>query len=538
MVKVLIADDEAVECEALETMIHRLFPGVTVIPSVYDGIALVDTVEKERPDIVVVDISMPGLNGLEALEILRAKNIRMEIIIHTAYSKFDYIHKALKMGASDFLVKPVFEEDFAEAFSYVLQGVEEKKRIPETHTKLIPQTVNVVLEKNIMMSLLLRKPDETSWQLFQKSIGHEAGTGIMAVFSTTFPKQDDIVFSALLSKIKKYSSCLSIIYQEILYCYLFTDQGVYEENYHEWLNYWLLPSMRNLEKQYDIEIRGGVSMLKERFEQMPEGIEEAKIALQNEAEKNLSFYYGENRKLAENIFTHATKQLVKDMEEQNTEQALKTIDRILHENARDQQVEFATCFYAEEMLVNTALLLDLDKRRTGMRWSIQERLKELMQENIEKGIWEEAERNTNMVMPYENFIAYMKKELERLEEDRKRPLRKPNPYIEKALLYMERNYMKDISLESTAEQIGITQFYLSRLFKQEKNQTFLDILTNIRISRAIRLLMDPSRTVQNVSTMVGYAVKYFYRVFKSATGISQKEFRDEMLESPKNSQNE
>lgn len=530
MVKVLIADDEAVECEALEEMIHGLFPGVTVIPSVYDGIALVDTVEKERPDIVVVDINMPGLNGLEALEILRAKNIRMEIIIHTAYSKFDYIHKALKMGASDFLVKPVFEEDFAESFSYVLEGVEEKKRIPETSLKWMPETVNVVIEKNIMMSLLLKKPDETSWKLFQKSIGHETGAGMIVAFSVDSHKKEEKVFSALLSKIKKYSSCLSIIHQKILYCYLFTDEGIQEENYREWLTYWLLPSIRKLGQEHDMEIQGGVSMRKDKFEQMTEAIEESNIALQNEAEKHLSFYHGENRKLASNIFVHMAKQIAKDMEEKNLRQAMEDIACVLRENGREQEIEFASCFYAEEMMVNAALLLDLDKRRTGMRWTIQERLKDLIQENLDQGIWEETEVNASVVMPYESFMAYMEKELERIEEDLKRPVRKPNPYIEKALLYMERNYMKDISLESTAEQIGITQFYLSRLFKQEKNQTFLDILTNIRISRAIRLLMDPSRTVQNVSTMVGYAVKYFYRIFKSVTGISQKEFRDGLLQ--------
>lgn len=133
MIKVLIADDERLQCTALEEMLDAVFPQVKVLPSAYDGLTLVQTVERECPDIVIVDINMPGLNGLEALEILRLKNINMEIIVHTAYSKFDYVHKALKLGAGDFLVKPVFEEDFRETFAHILKTAEEKKFRQDKH---------------------------------------------------------------------------------------------------------------------------------------------------------------------------------------------------------------------------------------------------------------------------------------------------------------------------------------------------------------------------------------------------------------------
>lgn len=98
------------------------------------------------------------------------------------------------------------------------------------------------------------------------------------------------------------------------------------------------------------------------------------------------------------------------------------------------------------------------------------------------------------------------------------------------MIYIERQYVKnELSMDQTAEQLGITSFYLSRLFKQEKNATFLEILTEIRVTKAIHFLMNPSKSVQSIAAMSGYNIKYFYKIFKSTTGLSQREFRKAML---------
>lgn len=108
--------------------------------------------------------------------------------------------------------------------------------------------------------------------------------------------------------------------------------------------------------------------------------------------------------------------------------------------------------------------------------------------------------------------------------------RKSNEYVERAMIYIERQYVKnELSMDQTAEQLGITSFYLSRLFKQEKNATFLEILTEIRVTKAIHFLMNPSKSVQSIAAMSGYNIKYFYKIFKSTTGLSQREFRKAML---------
>ena len=92
---------------------------------------------------------------------------------------------------------------------------------------------------------------------------------------------------------------------------------------------------------------------------------------------------------------------------------------------------------------------------------------------------------------------------------------------------MEKYYMKDISLEQAAEVSGISSFYLSRLLKQELNQTFVGMLTEIRMMNALRMLWEGKYTVKEIALQSGYNnITYFYKVFKKYTGMSVGEIRE------------
>lgn len=105
MYRIVIADDEGLECKALEKILLEYFPNVMVLPSVPNGIELISCIEREKPDIAIIDINMPGINGLEAMEMIRMKHSEMKILIVSAYSKFEYAQKALYLGADRLSVK-------------------------------------------------------------------------------------------------------------------------------------------------------------------------------------------------------------------------------------------------------------------------------------------------------------------------------------------------------------------------------------------------------------------------------------------------
>lgn len=115
MYKLLIADDEKIECTTLERMISGRVAQVKLLPSVYDGVSLVRRIEESAPDIVIADINMPGMTGLEAIERMHERRREMQVIINTAYSDFEFARRALKCGAVDYVLKPCNKEAIVHA---------------------------------------------------------------------------------------------------------------------------------------------------------------------------------------------------------------------------------------------------------------------------------------------------------------------------------------------------------------------------------------------------------------------------------------
>lgn len=89
MYTLVIADDEKIEQRVLQKMVQELCPGIKEVVCVSNGMKLVECIDQVHPDIVVLDINMPVMNGLDALEIIRLKKNDAKIVVVTAYSKFE-----------------------------------------------------------------------------------------------------------------------------------------------------------------------------------------------------------------------------------------------------------------------------------------------------------------------------------------------------------------------------------------------------------------------------------------------------------------
>lgn len=126
MYKILIADDEELERKSLHIFFSRNFPDVVLLPDAANGSQVVETVLHQKPDILILDIEMPGLNGLEALKIIRQNNRSIHVIIKTAYSKFDYAQEALNLHADFFLLKPVRKEELKACIRQIIMQIEQE----------------------------------------------------------------------------------------------------------------------------------------------------------------------------------------------------------------------------------------------------------------------------------------------------------------------------------------------------------------------------------------------------------------------------
>ena len=170
MYRILIADDEPIECQGLEMMLKNYFEDMEILPSVYNGVDLIRSVTEQKPDIAIVDINMPGINGLEALEILKMKDIPVKMVINTAYSDFELVQQAIVLGASDYILKPTDQEKFCHTMKRVCETIDqekEKDQKTKVSTQMLSQMKEIV-EEEIMSSIILGTPNEKSFSLYTK----------------------------------------------------------------------------------------------------------------------------------------------------------------------------------------------------------------------------------------------------------------------------------------------------------------------------------------------------------------------------------
>ena len=174
MYTVLIADDEMVECEGIDNIVKERFPQLTVLPFAFTGEELIEGIQEHEPDIVIADINMPGMSGLDALEKIHEKSKKTKIIINTAYSYFEYAKRALSLRAEDYLVKPVEKETFCLVMTKVIASLNEERKSDdkEVQGKRSIRKILDVAGKEVLSSVILGHPNKEECDIWLEHMGH------------------------------------------------------------------------------------------------------------------------------------------------------------------------------------------------------------------------------------------------------------------------------------------------------------------------------------------------------------------------------
>ena len=135
MFSALIADDENLERKAIKKILENHCPEITEIYEASNGIEALAQFEAHSPDIMFCDIQMPGKTGLEVVQEIKALKPEQQIVFLTAYDYFDYAKKAVSLGVTDYLLKPVDNEEIKQISDKMLSVLIEKQKIQEEEKK-------------------------------------------------------------------------------------------------------------------------------------------------------------------------------------------------------------------------------------------------------------------------------------------------------------------------------------------------------------------------------------------------------------------
>ncbi|AFH59819.2 AraC family transcriptional regulator [Paenibacillus caseinilyticus] len=128
MYRLLIADDEALEREGLEWIVRQMMPGVFEVIHAENGRLAIERAEEHRPHIILMDVNMPGIQGLEALREIKQRLPHAKFVLVTAYDYFSYAKEALLLGARDYIVKPAKRTQVVETLQSLVGELELEKR--------------------------------------------------------------------------------------------------------------------------------------------------------------------------------------------------------------------------------------------------------------------------------------------------------------------------------------------------------------------------------------------------------------------------
>ena len=157
--KIMLADDEGIVIDSLKFIIEKEFGDQCAIEFAKTGRSVIELAENFRPDIAIMDIQMPGINGIEAMREIRETNANVVFIVMSAYDKFDYAKEAIKLGVLEYITKPMEKTRIIAALRKAMEQIdrERNKRSNDLLIREKLETVMPIIESGLLYNLLFQE---------------------------------------------------------------------------------------------------------------------------------------------------------------------------------------------------------------------------------------------------------------------------------------------------------------------------------------------------------------------------------------------
>ena len=487
MYKVYLLDDEPFILEGLKYIVDWQDYGFEIVGSANNGDDGLKEILTMDIDLVITDIMMPKMTGLELIENLIKLNYQTNFIVLSAFQEFQYAKKAISMGAQNYILKPIDTEELERS----LINIKNKLKDKENRNK-----DKEVVNNSLLLKIITDKDYENIDYLKEKlKYNGEYRVGIIELKN----KNKDIhKVLKVIPGMKKYLYCIENKSKAV-----FIIDDKFNNEYIE--------ELTNIKNQI-IDLINDIVYIS-----LGQIIKDLKdINTSYESAKDISEYkiiypdiswikaYKEknNRNIDIDIDFEDLKSLLINKDFTNASLYIESkFSKLKQDNLNPKKIKAK----ALEVFLNVYNHIDESK----------------LMKNL--SIYLENAINTNTIDEIQleliNMIKFMQTKLENTQES-------ISPIIIKLLDHIEQNYQKDLNLKEISDILNINSIYLGQLFQKEIGILFSDYINNFRINKAKDLLSNTSLKASEIGELVGYSNKnYFYRKFKSIVGITPSEWR-------------
>lgn len=532
-IKLFLVEDEIVIRNGIKNSIEWEKEGYEFAGEASDGELAYPMILKEKPDILITDIRMPFMDGLELSRLVKQELPDIRILILSGYDEFDYAKEAIRLGVTEYLLKPVSASKLLESLrgvSQLIQQEKEEKELLKRYAEDMQE--NTEREKLKFFGQLISGRLSTAEAI---DLGGQYGMNLSAhVYEIILFKlfnnlgmggQSGFVVDAcesLENMIKKvpYVS----VFQRGLDGWAFLLTADDEEQMGQKTDRLIKRIELMMEKYKELEYFGGIGKAVGRLRELPQSFSDADYAFSGRflSRVNQIIRAGDLKDM----------QGSEDFEVREfggIERTRESVEKFLNNGTQEEIEEFTKAYMKEmpednfkSMLMRQYIVMDV----YIVIMSFCEKLGTSDENFQNEG--ESFKAAIQNIHTAQEMQEYMRRFISRAIELRDMVSgRRYSDIIEAAKEKIENTYMsEEISLNTVAAGVGMSPSYFSSIFSREMGKTFVEYLTGIRMDKVKELLMCSSLKTSEIGYEVGYKdPHYFSYLFKKTQGCSPKEYR-------------
>lgn len=509
----LIVDDEPVICQGLHYTIDWANYGVEVVAEAYDGHEALQVVQKHGIDLVLTDIRMEGMDGLQLAKELKRCHPEVRVIMISGYEEFEYARQAIKLDVTDYLLKPVDIDELVAAVTGIVEDIRSRDTRVNSPTKdaeLWLSEMAAHYETSLAKSIPPYLLNSAEYKLIATQLEK------FSILAASQTEQDFTMLQRLWLQTVRESLEKSgirqvsvFVHKNLLMTLLMTDQPRSKRQWDE-----ILQTMLD-DWPEEHRLYGAVSDTYVSLDQT--------AAICAEVRALLPYYALEKRSLLDREYKTEVDN-GRAMHDFDSAEMVSKLSVALFKQDADMLEELIDGMF-RLFLDQRYLLTDMVKVCDELSIMLRQRLRQSGLTQLEHGL----ERTIDLeVFNHPDAIrqAISTEVFDLLQLIDKVGIDRSFWIIEKAKKYMADHYLSDLKASEVAAYLKITPSYFSNIFKQSTGKSFSEYMNELRINEARKLLLTTQDKVFEIADRVGYKeYKYFVSVFKLYTGMTPKKYR-------------
>ncbi len=523
--KALLIDDEVNILKNLQAVIPWEELDIELIGTARNGEQALELAREHRPQLIMCDIRMPVMDGIEFLGELRQFDTSAEVIMMTGYQDFSYVRSVIRYEVKDYILKPIDYEELVETIRKLADAVREKSMEQRSMQQEWKQVFHLAYEKVLYDQIT--------------DLGGSASGPILRLGEL---EGENLAFAMMLVDVEDYSKREKIWDDKERKLWNFAINNILQENLTAFGVVHTVIQVRSGE--WCVLIERSAPDLYERV-QCLSWAETLRQAVQS--------YLKLSIRVALHPAEVTLKQLSKTYKSLQRSLYLSSTAHegvIVSERARGSSETSQQLWDTIEEMVTGLKRCDRRRTETALR-ELNESFKSLPENSFERvapivhylcihllremremevigrheetEIWRQIDRHQGIRETLQVVNQLVDQSLESVMKKKTSDV-----LMLSAKDYIERNLSAELSIDVLAEYLGISGSYFSLLFKQHFGETFVEYVTKQRMEMARSLLALSDKSVTQVGLMVGYAERrYFTRVFSKYTGMLPSEYREQ-----------